>query len=68
LFNFKVYGTNTGEFKIRKFPNMSLHHKLTLSEKGKEVSPIKCIDITEDKKFAYIWRLIFLTLDLMKQI
>jgi hypothetical protein len=48
-----------GEFKIRKFPNMSLLLKLSINEmKSKSVNeftPIKCLDITEDKKFAYLW-------------
>jgi hypothetical protein len=36
---------------------MALHQKLTMTDlrTKSEPMPIKCIDITEDKKFAYIW-------------
>jgi hypothetical protein len=36
---------------------MSLHLKLNLTDhkQKSEAIPIKCIDISEDKKFAYVW-------------
>lgn len=38
---------------------MNLIQKLTISDKNKnnsESRPIKCLDITEDKKLIYLWQ------------
>lgn len=34
------------------------HHKLSLTDhKQKDAVPIKCLDVTDDKKFSYLWLL-----------
>ncbi len=55
--DYLVYGTASGEFIIRKFPYMKESNILSLKDIIKIDSPaiIRCIDVTEDKKFAYLW-------------
>ncbi len=57
----QAYGTILGELKIRRFPYMELYTKLTVNNSSTSSPsslqyPVKCLDITDDKKYIYLWR------------
>jgi len=61
--DFLIYGTSMGELKIRKFPYMEEIKKFKVNENSKskhlsinDSNIIKCIDVTNDLKFAYLWQ------------
>ena len=49
--DFLIYGTNDGYVKIRSFPYMNLISSIRPFE-GQE---IKCLELSTDKRFCYIW-------------
>ena len=46
-----IYGTNDGRIKIRSFPNMELINNAKPCESDEVIS----LDISQDKKFCYVW-------------
>ena len=46
-----IYGTDDGRMKIRKFPNMDLIKNVIPNE----CSEIISMDISDDKKYCYLW-------------
>ena len=48
---FLIYGTDNGYVKIRQFPEMNLIQKIYI----KENKAIKCIEISEDRRYCFAW-------------
>ena len=49
--DFLIYGTENGFVKIRSFPDMNLINSIKPFE-GQE---IKCLELSPDKRFCYVW-------------